>query len=63
MAILHRARWLYLWQRVRLPFPMHFSVVASLVMFALLPIMPDQPMAIPVVIGGGLAGALLINGR
>jgi hypothetical protein len=31
-------------------------------MFVLLPIMPPHPMSIPIVIGGGLAGALLIMG-
>ena len=53
--------WLHL-RRPALPRPVHFSVLASLLMFALLPVMPQHPMAIPIVIGGGLCGALLIMG-
>jgi hypothetical protein len=44
------------------PRPVHFGLVAGLLMFVLLPIMPPHPMSIPIVIGGGLAGALLIMG-
>ena len=46
----------------RLPAPVHFAMLASLFMFLLLPVMPHNPLAIPVTIGGGLAGGLyLIN--
>jgi len=46
-----------------LPAPLHFSVLASLCMFVLLPVMPHHVMAIPIVIGGGVSGALLLMGR
>jgi hypothetical protein len=47
------------------PVPVHFSIMAGLMMFLLIPIMPDhEPLTIPAVIGGGLSGALiLIGGR
>lgn len=45
-----------------LPAPVHFSIVASLCMFALLPLMPHHPLAIPISIGGGISFALIIQG-
>jgi len=42
-----------------LPWPVCFSLTASLLMFGLLFIMPQHPMAIPTAIGGGLAFALI----
>ena len=44
-----------------LPAPIHFAMLASLCMFLLLPIMPHNPLAIPVTIGGGLAGGLYLS--
>jgi hypothetical protein len=44
-----------------LPAPVHFSLVASLTMFVLLPLMPLHPLAIPIVIGGGISFALLLQ--
>jgi hypothetical protein len=32
-------------------------------MFILIPVMPHDPLAIPIVIGGGFAGGLLLIGR
>jgi len=54
-----------LWLHTRkpaLPRPVHFGLVASLCMFALLPAMPHHPLSIPTVIGAGVAFALLIQG-
>jgi hypothetical protein len=48
--------------KLPLPFPMHFAILSSLCMFILLPVMPHHPLAIPIVIGGGLAGGLLLTG-
>jgi hypothetical protein len=42
--------------------PIHFAILSALVMFILLPAMPLHPMSIPIVIGGGLAGGLLLIG-
>jgi hypothetical protein len=42
--------------------PLHFAMLASLCMFVMLPVMPHHIMAIPTVIGGGLAGGLLLMG-
>jgi hypothetical protein len=42
-----------------LPGPIHYSIVSTLCMFLLLPLMPHHPITIPTVIGGGLAGGLL----
>jgi hypothetical protein len=44
-----------------LPHPVHFALVASLCMFALLPLMPHRPLAIPISIGGGLSFAFMIT--
>lgn len=46
-----------------LPLPVHFGILFALCEFAIMPIAPSHPMSIPVVIGGGLAGALLLVGR
>lgn len=46
----------------KLPAPVHFAILASLCMFLLLPVVPHHPLAIPIVIGGGLAGGLFISG-
>jgi hypothetical protein len=46
----------------RLPVPIHFGLLSALCMFILTPIMPHHPLAIPTVIGGGLAGGLLLVG-
>jgi hypothetical protein len=43
--------------------PVHFSILAALCMFILMPVMPLKPMAIPVIIGDGISGALLMTGR
>jgi len=59
--ILFYAIWLHT-RRPALPAPVHFSLVASLCMFALLPIMPHHPLAIPTVIGAGISFALLLQG-
>jgi len=47
---------------VRPPIPVHYGLLSSLCMFLLIPIMPHVPLAIPTVIGGGLAGGLLLMG-
>ena len=47
----------------KLPAPVHFAILASLCMFLLLPVMPHEPLAIPIIIGGGLAGGLLLTGK
>jgi hypothetical protein len=52
--------WAVYMPRLSLPFPLHFAILASLCMFVLLPVMPYHPMALPIVIGGGLAGGLLL---
>ncbi len=49
-------------RRPALPAPLHFSVVAALCMFALLPLMPHNPLSIPIVIGGGISFAFLLQG-
>jgi hypothetical protein len=36
--------------------------MASLIMFAFLPLMPHHPMAIPIVIGAGFSFALILQG-
>ena len=62
---LRHIRWLYLRQRLTppaLPRPVHFALVACLCMFALLPLAPHHPLAFPIVIGGGLSFALLLQG-
>lgn len=58
--ILFYALWISL-RRPALPRPVHFSLVASLCMFALLPLMPLRTMVIPIVIGGGVSFALLLQ--
>lgn len=53
-----------IWQLLRrpaLPKPVHFSLVASLTMFALLPIMPHRIIAIPATIGGSISLALILT--
>jgi hypothetical protein len=45
-----------------LPRPIHYSVIASLMMFLILSAMPHHPMMIPVTIGGGLAAGLILAG-
>ena len=49
-------------RRPALPAPVHFSLVASLCMFALLPLMPHHPMSFPITIGGGISFALILQG-
>jgi hypothetical protein len=46
-----------------LPLPVHFGILMCLTTFMLLPILPDHPMSIPIGIGGGICGALLLVGR
>lgn len=60
LVLLH-VIWLSL-RRPALPRPVHFALVASLCMFALLPIMPHNIMAIPIVFGGGISFALILQG-
>jgi hypothetical protein len=60
--LLQRARWVYFKQRMRLPRPVIFSLVCSVIMFALLSIFPSRPIVIPIVIEAGLSGALLFIG-
>jgi hypothetical protein len=63
VAVLRHACYLLLRQKLcNLPTPVHFALMAVLCMFILLPIMPLLPLAIPIVIGGGLAGGLLLIG-
>jgi hypothetical protein len=55
-----------LWVLTRLPAlppPVHFALVASLTMFALLPLMPLESIALPITIGGGISFALLVHQR
>jgi hypothetical protein len=52
--------WLHL-RRPALPRPVQFSLVASLCIFALLPIMPHRIIAIPAVIGGSISLALILT--
>jgi len=56
--------WWWVWCSVHPgpPAPVHFAYMASLCMFILMPVMPLHPMAIPIVIGGGLCGGLLLMG-
>jgi hypothetical protein len=61
-VLLHRARWIYFKQRMHLPRPVMFSLLCSIIMFALLSILPSHPLVIPIVIGSGLSGALLLIG-
>lgn len=62
-VVLRYARYLLFKQRVNnLPVPMVYAAFAGLCMFILLPVMPLHPMSIPIVIGGGLAGGLLLIG-
>jgi hypothetical protein len=52
----------YLYTRCpALPAPVHFSLVATLCMFALLPLVPLEPLSIPTAIGGGISFALLTH--
>jgi hypothetical protein len=60
-VILHLV-WLLL-RRPALPRPVHFALVACLIMFALLPVMPFHPLAIPTVIGGGISFALIMQSK
>jgi hypothetical protein len=54
--------WIVYMPKLPLPLLIHFAILASLCMFILLPVMPHHPLAIPIVIGGGLAGGLLLSG-
>lgn len=45
-----------------LPIPIHFGVLCSLCTFIMMAFVPMHPLAIPIVIGGGLAGGLLLVG-
>ena len=47
--------------KLPLPFPVHYAILSTLCMFMLLPVMPHNPLAIPIVIGGGLSGGLLLS--
>jgi hypothetical protein len=49
-------------RRPALPAPVNFGFIAALCMFALMPLVPFVPMSIPIVIGGGLSFALLLQG-
>jgi len=60
---LHYCRWLQVCEYFYTPRPVAFALRATAFMFALLFIMPAHPIAIPAVIGGGLAFALLIYQR
>ena len=55
--------WYVVWKRLarrRLPPPVHFAVVASLSMFALLPLLEaNHPISMLVAFGGGLSFAIL----
>jgi hypothetical protein len=62
LMILYLARWLYLKQRMRLPMPISFAIMASLSLFVLLSVLPHHLLAIPIAIGGGLSGGLLLIG-
>jgi hypothetical protein len=44
-----------------LPRPIHFSIIASLCMFGLLPLLPHQVISLPIAVGGGLSFALLFT--
>jgi hypothetical protein len=46
-------------RRPGLPAPVHFSIIAALCMFALMPLVPLKPISIPLLIGGGISFALL----
>lgn len=48
--------------RLPLPLPVHFGVLSALCSFALMPLMPHRLIAFPIILGGGLAGALLLIG-
>jgi hypothetical protein len=61
-VLLQRARWVYFKQRMRLQRPVIFSLVCSVIIFALLSIFPSRPIVIPIVIEAGLSGALLLMG-
>jgi hypothetical protein len=56
--LLARAYWLII---PRLRSPVVFSLRATVVMFALMIILPIHPMAIPTAAGGGLAFALITH--
>lgn len=57
-ALLVRAYWLLI---PRLKPPISFALRTTIAMFALLVILPVQPMTIPTAAGGGLAFALLTH--
>jgi hypothetical protein len=61
-VLLQRARLVYFKQRMRLPRPVMFSLLCSIIMFALLSIFPSHPLVIPTVIGASISGALLLIG-
>jgi hypothetical protein len=42
--------------------PVHFGIVTGMCMVILMLVVPDHPMSIPIVIGGGLSGGLLLMG-
>lgn len=44
-----------------IPFPVALAVRAALVMFALLPIMPQHPLSIAVTFGSGLSVAVILS--
>lgn len=58
---LRYCRWLRVCEYFHTPAPVAFGLVASLSMFALLPLMPLHPLSIPTVIGAGLSFALLLQ--
>lgn len=63
-ALLYYARWILFRQRYLyfLSRSVCFGLFASLFMFIILSVMPLHPLAIPTVIGGGVAGAFLLMG-
>lgn len=48
-------------RKLALPFPLAFALRATVCMFALLFVLPAHPLAIPTIVGGGLAFALIAN--
>jgi len=62
LKIILHLLWLYARQPA-LPRPVHFAVVAALSMIVLMPLMPQNPLAIPIIIGGGIAFAIITSWR
>lgn len=54
--------WAVYMPKLPLPFPVHYAILSTFCMFMVFPIMPHKALAIPIVIGIGLSGGLLLSG-